>query len=178
MRVQRTPWWYFPIAIIIGWFFGTVAVKTAEKSGVSLIGAPWTIPIALVIVGLVTFYLAWQVHQYVTANNDKRKSWFDPKRAVFALVQSKALGIAAALLAGWYLGQFVLLIAHVEAPYYRTIVIQCGVTGLVCLADMVVGIVGEWMCQLPPIDGPENPSAKRKCKKGNGLFQPATKERY
>ena len=25
---------------------------------------------------------------------------------------------------------------------------------------MIIGIVGEWLCQLPPIDGPENPKIK------------------
>lgn len=28
------------------------------------------------------------------------------------------------------------------------------------LIDMIIGIVGEWLCQLPPIDGPENPKIK------------------
>ena len=25
---------------------------------------------------------------------------------------------------------------------------------------MIIGIVGEWLCQIPPIDGPESPKMK------------------
>ena len=34
-------------------------------------------------------------------------------------------------------------------------------TGVICLADMVIGLVGEWLCQLPPNEGPENPKMKQ-----------------
>lgn len=32
---------------------------------------------------------------------------------------------------------------------------------VVCVADMIVGIVGEWLCRIPPIDGPESPAVKK-----------------
>ena len=34
------------------------------------------------------------------------------------------------------------------------------VAAVVCIADMVIGIIGEWLCQLPPNEGPENPKIK------------------
>lgn len=160
MKAQRTPWWYYPIAALIGLLFGVAAMQMAEKTSVSLVGAPWLIAVVLGLLGLVTLYLAWQVHRYLTDEPERRKSWYDPKKAVFTLVLAKALALAGAVLAGWYFGQTLMALPHIEASYYRTIVVQCGVTGLVCLADMVIGIVSEGMCQIPPSDGPEHPRTK------------------
>ena len=47
-----------------------------------------------------------------------------------------------------------------EAEFYSQAVIECAVAAVACLIDMIIGIVGEWLCQLPPIDGPENPKIK------------------
>ena len=65
---------------------------------------------------------------------------------------SKALGLTGAALAGWYVGQILLVLDHIEADYYATTVAQCAVAAVICLADMVIGIVGEWLCQLPPME--------------------------
>ena len=57
-------------------------------------------------------------------------------------------------------GEILLVLDHIEADYYATAVTQCAVAAVICLADMVIGIVGEWLCQLPPMEGPENPKMK------------------
>jgi hypothetical protein len=46
---------------------------------------------------------------------------------------------------------------HWGAQYYQSVVIQCGIATVICIADMIVGIIGEWLCQLPPSEGAENP---------------------
>ena len=62
---------------------------------------------------------------------------------------------------GWYGGQIL-----ASLPHYGSGVLQPGrtsnatVAAVACLIDMIIGIVGEWLCQLPPIDGPENPKIK------------------
>ena len=37
---------------------------------------------------------------------------------------------------------------------------ECAIVAVVCIADMIIGIIGEWLCQLPPNEGPENPKIK------------------
>lgn len=160
MSARRTPWWYYVIAALVGLVFGTILFKSDEMTGLSLIGAPWFVSFVLVLLGVVVLALALQVHQYATTDPAKRKSWIDPTKAVYTLVLCKALGIAGAGLAGWYLAQLLLCLTHWGVPYYQSVIIQCVVTTLICIADMVVGIVGEWLCQLPPDEGAENPKIK------------------
>jgi DMSO reductase anchor subunit len=165
MMARRTPWWYYTIACLLGVVFGAAVVKVDEGTGLSLVGAPWIVAIALIVLGMVVLLLTLQVHQYAITDPQKRKSWVNPTKAVYALVSAKALGLAGAALGGWYLGQLLLCLPHFEASYYRKVIIQCAVTALVSLADMAVGIIGEWLCQLPPSEGPENPNTKRRRRK-------------
>lgn len=66
------------------------------------------------------------------------------------LIVSKALAIAGALLAGWYGGQIVMLYDRFEAPFFRHIVIECIIAVIASVIDMVLGIISEGSCQLPP----------------------------
>ena len=160
MRARRTPWWYFLLAFLVGLIFSMLLVKFDETFGQDLIGAPWIVPVILALLGMTIFVMAWQIHRYVTTDPAKRKGFIDPTRAAYTLVLAKALGIAGATLAGWYGGQILLSLAHSEAPFYEQAIIECAVTAGVCLADMVVGISSEWLCQLPPSEGPENPKIR------------------
>ncbi|WEV67925.1 DUF3180 domain-containing protein [Bifidobacterium sp. ESL0769] len=160
MSARRTPWWYYVIAALIGLLFGAILVKSDEMSGLSLLGAPWFVAFVLILLGAVVLILALQVHQYAITDPRRRKSWIDPTKAVYTLVLCKALGIAGAGLAGWYLAQALLCLPHWSIPYFQNVITQCAVTTVICIADMVVGIVGEWLCQLPPSEGAENPKIK------------------
>ena len=74
--------------------------------------------------------------------------------------------LAGAALAGWYGGQIIPTLAHIEGSFYEQAVLECAVSAAVCLADMVIGFVGEWLCQLPPTEGPENPKVKGRQRQG------------
>lgn len=163
MSARRTPWWHYAAAIVLGLLFGAVLVKIGESSEISLIGAPWIVPIVLAVLGVVVFVMAYQVHQVVKG---KRK-YINPAVSVYALVLSKALGLAAAALLGWYVGQLLMSLGHADAPFYTQAMVECGISAVVCLADMIVGIVGEWFCQLPPNEGPEHPKAKAAARQRN-----------
>ncbi|NMN00089.1 hypothetical protein G1C96_0666 [Bifidobacterium sp. DSM 109958] len=156
MSARRTPWWRFAVAVVLGLAAGAALVKITERSDFTVMGAPWIVPILLAVVGVVVFAMAWQVRQYVSG---KRK-YLNPAVSVYALVLSKALGLVAAALFGWYVGQILAALGHADAPFYAQAMVECGVSAVVCLADMVVGIVGERFCQLPPGEGPENPKIK------------------
>ena len=63
-------------------------------------------------------------------------------------------------MAGWYGGQLIMSLPHGEATFYSQAILECAIAAIVCIADMIIGIVGEWLCQIPPIDGPESPKMK------------------
>lgn len=156
MKARRTPWWYYAIALILGLFAGAMLVKLTEHSTYTLVGAPWMVSGLLVILGLVVLCLSWQVRRY--AKGDLKE--LDMNRAVQTLVLAKSLGVAGAALAGWYGGQLAMSLMHVDAEFYSDAAVECAVAAVICLLDMIVGIVGEYWCQLPPKEGPEHPKTK------------------
>ena len=79
-------------------------------------------------------------------------------------------GLLAATLAGWYGGQIVMSLSHIEADFYAHAVTECAIAAVVCIADMIIGIIGEWLCQLPPNEGPENPKI-REAKRRSDIAQ-------
>ena len=117
----------------------------------------------LAVLGGVVLYMALQIHKYTTKDPVKRAQLkpLDPQKAFGTLVACKALGLAGAALAGWYGGQIIMSLPHGEAEFYSQAIIECVVACVVCVVDMIVGIVGEWLCRIPPIDGPESPAVKK-----------------
>lgn len=166
MRVRRTPWWHYALALVLGLALGAGLARLAEAKGLALIGAPWLVTVMLAILGIVVLALALQVHKYANTDPVKRPNTFiNPTRAMNTLMLAKALGLAGAALAGYYGGQILVSWAHIEAPFFRDAIIQCAVAAIVCLADMIVGIIAEWLCQLPPTEGPEHPKVKERAAK-------------
>ncbi|MFT9008743.1 MAG: DUF3180 domain-containing protein [Bifidobacterium sp.] len=161
MKARRTPWWYYLVAIVIGAAAGFAVTALTVSSEFSMMGAPWVVPVLLVALGIYVFFEAYQVHLYVKGDRDD----IDPIRAVNTLVISKALALAGAALAGWYGMQLVMSLSHAEAQYYRTVIIECAICTVVSIADMVVGIISEWLCQLPPREGPEHPKTMERERK-------------
>ncbi|PWG63610.1 DUF3180 domain-containing protein [Bifidobacterium callitrichidarum] len=162
MKARRTPWWQFALAAALGLLAGIGLASYGESSGLSLIGAPWVVAGLLAVLGLLVLIMALQVHKYANTDPKKRPhSFVNPTVAVYTLVLAKALGLAGAALSGWYVGQILMSIGHFEAPFYHDAVIECAVSAVICIADMIIGIIGEWLCQLPPNDGPESAKLKQ-----------------
>ena len=148
MRARRTPWWSFVLAAALGVLAGMGLAKYGEISGLPLVGAPWIVPVVLAVLGGVVLYMALQIHKYTTKDPVKRAQLkpLDPQKAFGTLVACKALGLAGAALAGWYGGQIIMSLPHGEAEFYSQAIIECVVDCVVCVADMIVGIVGESGC--------------------------------
>lgn len=168
MRARRTPWWHYAVALVLGLLAGVGLALYAERFSQSLIGAPWFVSAILAALGVLVLVLALQVHKYATTDPNKRPhSFINPTRALYTLVLAKALGLAGATLAGYYGGQILMSVTHIEAAYYSQAVLECVVAMIICLIDMVIGIIGEWLCQLPPDEGAENPKMKRAAARRN-----------
>ncbi len=152
MKAYRTPWWYLVLGLLFGFVLGAFLVSSTESSAMSLAGAPWVVVAIMVVAGLVTFVMAWITHQSVSDKN-KNKKRVSSQFAVAALMLSKSLGMAGAILSGWYVGQLLMSLPHSEIMLYSSVIRECAIAGLVCFIDMLLGILGEGLCQLPPEDG-------------------------
>ncbi|OZG63252.1 hypothetical protein BHAP_1905 [Bifidobacterium hapali] len=179
MKAHRTPWWYYLIAIVCGLLGGALLAKYDEATGLALIGVPWFISLLLLMLGLTVLVLALQVHKYATTDPRKRAELkpLDPQRAVSTLVLAKSLGLVGAALAGWYGGQILMCLEHAEAQYYAQAIVECAIACAVCVIDMIIGIVGEWLCQLPPMDGPESATMKEAARRQRNVAPAAAKTR-
>ncbi|RBP99816.1 DUF3180 domain-containing protein [Bifidobacterium xylocopae] len=162
MKMRRTPPTYYLLAVGLGLVGGVLLVRAGERWRLDLLGAPWLVPALLLITGLIVLSMAVQVHRY--AKGERKE--MDPRFAVNALLLSKALGLACAGLLGWYAGQGLMCLPHREAPYYGRVIVECLVAALVCLVDIIIAVAGEWLCQLPPDDGPDSPESKRRAEQG------------
>ena len=158
MKTRRTPWWQYVIGAVLGLLAGIGLASYGESSGLSLIGAPRIVTGLLAVLGVIVLILALQVHKYANT---------DPKKRPHSFINPT---IAVATLAGWYGGQIVMSLSHIEADFYAHAVTECAIAAVVCIADMIIGIIGEWLCQLPPNEGPENPKIKE-AKRRNDIAQ-------
>ncbi|RSX54886.1 hypothetical protein D2E26_0940 [Bifidobacterium dolichotidis] len=160
---HRIPWWVYLVAAIIGFVGGILLQKFDEFFAVGVLGAPWFVAIIMVALGIVVICLAWQVHRYTTTEPRKRieLKTISPERAVNTLVLAKALALAGAILLGWYCGQLVMCLGHAEAEYYKRVLFECIIAGSAALIDMVLGIISERLCEIPPAEGPEHPQMSK-----------------
>ena len=185
MNARRTPWWHAAIALVLGLGVGAGVAVLGESSGTTLIGTPWFVPVVLGAIGVVALLAFWFLqyrswrwvrrvyrrkiidNKYAATDPKKRpKTFVNPAVAFNTLVLCKSMVLAGAALAGWYGGQIIPTLAHIEGSFYGQAVLECAVSAAVCLADMVIGFVGEWLCQLPPTEGPENPKVKGQQRQG------------
>jgi DMSO reductase anchor subunit len=175
-KARRTPWYYILISFLAGLVLGILLALLARNSGVELLGASWVVPIVLVILSLVTLYFAWTVRKYVKGETRD----LDPKRGVNTLMLSKSMEIVGSILFGWYLGQLIVIVIHPDSSWARRVILECAISAAAALLALVCGIVGEYWCQLPPSDGPENPRVQRlKNSKRNRKAEPvAGKENH
>ena len=161
MRTRRTPLAYYLVALILGMAGGLTISEISMSSRTDLMGAPWLVSLLLFILGVMILLMAIQVHRYAKGERKEMDSRF----AVNTLVMSKSLGIACAALLGWYGSQALVSLGHSSAPYYAAVMQECLAASAVCLIDVVIGAVGEWLCQLPPDEGPENPKKRNSAKR-------------
>lgn len=161
MRISRTPWWYYVIAVVLGALIGTFLVWRTRTTAIAPVGAPWFVSGVLFVLGVVVLVLAWQVHQYVTGKVKE----IDVDKASTTLVLCKALAIAGAAFAGYYGGELAMCIVWRDVAFYQGLIAECSVACAVTVIDMIIGIVGEGWCQLPPQEGPEHPNAKKRKKR-------------
>ncbi|MBO5633688.1 MAG: DUF3180 domain-containing protein [Aeriscardovia sp.] len=157
MKARQTPWYSFVLLLILGIVGGLFLAKATETTRFEVLGTPYFVSIILIALGLLTLELGWTVHKYI---HDKTRD-IAPNRAANTLIIAKAVSLAGALLCGWYIGQFLVIMPHNDVDYYKKILFECGFAVIAGMIDLVCGIIAEHWCVLPPTEGPENPHIQR-----------------
>jgi hypothetical protein len=119
-----------------------------ESSGEALPGIPWPAILGMVILSIVLLVLGWPIKKW---NDGDRSRDIDPVRAARVAMMAKAAALAGALLTGWYLGAaFYLLfsVGGIRAQSAAGMLVAVGASAIV----MVVGLIVESYCKLPPDD--------------------------
>lgn len=158
MKARRTPWYYFLLAILAGLAAGAWLAAEALASHALILGTTIIVPVLLFAIGLTTLWLGWTVHKYVVGELKD----IEPRRAYNTLVIAKSLELASSVLVGWYGGQILVVAPHLDDDYFKHVALQCAVCAATSVFDIVCGVLAEHWCELPPIDGPENPAEKNR----------------
>ncbi len=112
---------------------------------------PWLVVGVEVLIAAVVLVMGWTVRQY----QQGRRPSLDPLRAARTAVLAKASCYTGALLLGWYGGQGLSLLTDADVPGNGERAAAAGVAALGALVMVVVGLVVERMCRIPPPDAEE-----------------------
>ncbi|WP_157157418.1 MULTISPECIES: DUF3180 domain-containing protein [unclassified Diaminobutyricimonas] len=143
------------IGTVGGWFLDA----GLAASGRPVVIPPLTLPLALMLIGVIVVVIAWPVR---TAVRTRELNRVDPFYATRAVVLAKASSLSGALLAGFGLGITVYLLSRTVVPGVSSILMAVAtVVGAAIL--LAAGLIAERMCTLPPDDdSPEQgPAASR-----------------
>jgi hypothetical protein len=153
-----------PILLVLYAVFGGAAGWLLEISlsamGSPVVMLPYTLAVALVIIGGLVLLFALPVRRAV---RDRASQRIDPFYATRVVVLAKATSIAGALLGGAALGILVFFLTRAVVPGVGSIFMSIA-TAVGAVVLLICGLVAEHMCSLPPDDpekGEENPVSAR-----------------
>lgn len=141
-----------PLHLLLLAALGTAAlwfVETAlAASGRPVLIPPFTLAVALVLIGVIIVAMAWPVRRVARGDRTRR---VDPFYATRVVVLAKASSLGGALLAGGGLGIAGYLLSRSVLPPVGsvTMAVATAIGGVLLL---VGGLVAEHWCRIPPED--------------------------
>lgn len=136
-------------------------LRVVEGRGGTLLPVPPLAWIAMLVIATVVGGLAWNVRQYARG----KRPGFDMLLAARTVVLASASAYTGALLFGWYAAQVLLVVAagDLDIAGRRDVAVTAGIATLAAVALVVVGLVAERWCEVPPPedddDAPGGPGA-------------------
>jgi hypothetical protein len=141
-----------PLHLFLLAALGTAALWFAETalaaSGRPVLIPPFTLGIALVLIGVIIVLMAWPVRRVARGDRAAR---VDPFYATRVVMLAKASSLGGALLAGGGLGIAGYLLSRSVLPPVDSITMAVG-TALGAIVLLVAGLVAEHWCMIPPED--------------------------
>ncbi|TFD54410.1 DUF3180 domain-containing protein [Cryobacterium frigoriphilum] len=142
---------------LLGFVLGLLVEIAAAASGRAIIVPPVTLPLTLIVVGVVVVLLAWPIRQ-VTRGRGRRL--VDPFRAMRVAVLAKASSLSGSLVAGAGAGIVAFILTRSVVPAVTSVWLAIA-TALGAGILLAGGLVAEKFCTLPPDDDESQPGGER-----------------
>ena len=150
--IGRTRWQTLVVvALVAGMVTYTVSRWWLDRGGHPMPISP-AVAVVLLAFAVLLFALGRSVRRFVLG---KRRA-MDPLRAFRIFVLAKASALAGAVQLGFFAAQALVALDGNDAPGARE---QAGVdfaAAGACLVLVVVALLVEWFCRVPPVDAEEN----------------------
>lgn len=147
--------------VMLAVFGGAVLwfVETAlAASGRPVVIPPFTLAIALVLIGVIIVVMAWPVRKVARGDRTKR---VDPFYATRVVMLAKASSLGGALLAGGALGITGYLLSRSVLPAVGSVTMGVA-TAVGAILLLVGGLVAEHWCAIPPDDSDKHYDEKKR----------------
>ena len=131
------------------WFVETALAATGRP----VIIPPFTLAVALILIGIVIVVMAWPVRRVARGVRGVR---VDPFYATRVVVLAKASSLGGALLAGAGLGIFGYLLSRSVLPPVGSVSMAVG-TAIGAIVLLIAGLIAEHWCTIPPDDDEKRP---------------------
>lgn len=143
------------VLALLGWA-GTVLASRYSWSTPLL---PAAAMISMLVIVVLTLVLGLRVFRW--RNSTKKKTFLDPILAARTLILAQACAYAGTVLLGWHVGIFLDQFSTWGFSTSQGLTWQAVGVAAGGLVMLVVGLVVEWFCKIPPDDGDSAP--------GNGV---------
>ena len=148
--MQRTSSSTLVVWAVIGTVLAVVVDVVLESQGFSLPGLTWFAVIGMLVLAAILLVLGWPIKKW---NDGDRTKEIDPIQAARVAVMAKASALTGAGLAGWYLGNAGYY--FLSAPGIRNDLAAGMLIAMIAAAAlMIVGLIVEGFCEIPPQDPP------------------------
>ena len=148
--MQRTSSSTLAVWAVIGTVLAIVADVVLESQGFSLPGLPWFAVIGMLVLSAILFLLGWPIKKW---NDGDRTKEIDPLQAARVAIMAKASALTGSGLSGWYLGNAGYY--FLSAPGIRNDLAAGMLVAMISAAVlMIVGMIVEGFCEIPPQDPP------------------------
>ncbi|GAB2471722.1 DUF3180 domain-containing protein [Xylanimonas ulmi] len=127
---------------------GMLLLRVLDAQGVRVPRVAWVEYVAVLTLAVLIFWLGWAVRSYQKGS----KPDLDPVRAARTFVLAKAGALTGAILVGRYLAAALDVVGDIQIESQRDRAIAAGVAVLCSVVLVVVGLVVEKFCELPPPD--------------------------
>lgn len=119
-----------------------------ESYGQVLPGIPWLAIVGMLVLSAVLIVVGLPIKKW---NDGDRTRELDPLQAARVAMMAKAAAVAGAALTGWYGGSALYLLTSAEGARSSTGMGMLLAVGSAAVL-MIVGLIVESFCQLPPDD--------------------------
>ncbi|MGO4455141.1 DUF3180 domain-containing protein [Arthrobacter sp. RAF14] len=128
---------------------GLLVSMIVQRYGLPVPLLPLAAVFSMLAIALLTFLLGWRVHRWKTA---KVKKHLDPLLAARTLILAQAGAYAGTVLFGWHLG---ILLEQLQFLQYSSAVDHVVTAAVMAgggVVMLVVGLIVERFCRIPPED--------------------------